>query len=68
MYKMAKSDIFMGNLTQKNISVPWDPIRVPGYPIRDPRVPRYPEHIFFTYNLLYHGDKFKIFHRKVKAL
>ena len=50
------------------MSFPWDPIRVPGYPIRDPRVPRYPENIFFTFNVLYSGDKFKIFPRKVKAL
>ena len=46
MYKMEVSHNFMENLDQKFFFVPWDHIRVPGYPIRDPRVPRCPENIF----------------------
>ena len=36
----------MENLDQKKILVPCDHIGVPGDPIRDPRVPEYPENIF----------------------
>ena len=46
---------FNEKLKPKIYLVPWDHIRVPGYPIWDPRVPRWPENIFspiFYYNVL----------------
>ena len=49
MYKIEVSHYSMEN-SDKKFLVPWDHIRVPGDPIRDPRVPRCPENIFFANN------------------
>ena len=46
MYKTKVSHNFMKKIEPNFFLFPWDHIRVPGYPFRDPRVPICCENIF----------------------